>query len=335
VSLIFQKKQYHIAMVVLVLGSLAFSTRSTAMTLREVGDQLILSGPVVDGDASKVRQALANNPAIRTVILRNSPGGDVPTGYEIGNLMREKGLRTAVSGYCYSSCSRMFLGGKDRMFTDDYPLLLTHVGFHGHYFVEGPGRGKLDVQLVVRRGLKKWIIQHSDGRADPDLVERWINIPVNIGMIHFFHPQLAQERKTATFFCERGPAPGTGVLGCEAIAKNALDLGIATSLEMIKSNDQAQLRASFPKIPPKTGYARIDEIDKVPLTSERGLTEYKRYLQATPPKAFAVAPDTSIWAWQSGGLDVTKRALERCAERAGTPCLLYAVDNDVVWQPAP
>ena len=29
-------------------------------------------------------------------------------------------MRTAVSGYCYSSCSRMFLGGSARYFTDDY-----------------------------------------------------------------------------------------------------------------------------------------------------------------------------------------------------------------------
>ena len=317
------------------LAALAFSTPLIAMTLNEVGDQLILSGPVVVGDAWKVRRALAGNPAIRKVILRNSPGGDVATGYEIGDLIREKGLRTAVSGYCFSSCSRMFLGGKERVFTDDYPLVLTHVGFHGHYYIQGPQKGQLNVQLVVRRGLKNWIIQHSDGKADPDLVERWINIPVDIGMIHFFHPRLAQERNAATFFCERGPATGAVVLSCEPIAKNAFDLGIATSLEMIKSNDQADLRASFPKIPPKTGYARIDEIDKVPLTSEQGLAEYKRYLQATPPKAFAIAPDKSAWAWQSSVLEAINRALDRCAERAGKPCLLYATDNDIVWQPSP
>ena len=109
----------------LALATLAVSTPLIGMTLSEMGDQLILTGPVVAGDAGKVRRALAGNPAIRTVILRNSLGGDVPTGYEIGDLMREKGLRTAVSGYCYSSCSRMFLGGKERVFTDDYPLLMT------------------------------------------------------------------------------------------------------------------------------------------------------------------------------------------------------------------
>ncbi len=275
------------------------------------------------------------NPVIKTVILRNSNGGDVSTGYEVGDLIREEGLKTAISGYCFSSCSRMFLGGKERVFTDDYPMILTHVGFHGHYYSQGSQKGQLFAGLVARRGLKGWVIRHSDGKADPDLVERWINIPVGAGMIHFFHPRLAQERKVSTFLCERGPARGEGIFNCEPISKNALDLGIITSLEMIQSNDQAGLRASFPKIPPRTGYARIDEIDKVPLILEQGLAEYQRYLQAMPPKAFAIGPDKSAWAWRSGGLEAINRALDRCGERARKPCSFYAVDNDVVWQPAP
>jgi hypothetical protein len=27
----------------------------------------------------------------------------------------------------------MFLGGRTRSFTDDYPAEYTHIGFHGHY----------------------------------------------------------------------------------------------------------------------------------------------------------------------------------------------------------
>jgi hypothetical protein len=85
-------------------------TESLAMELKVVGNQLILSGRVVGDEPGKVREALANSPEIDTVILRNSPGGDAPAGYRTGELLRERGLRTAVSGYCYSSCSRMFLG---------------------------------------------------------------------------------------------------------------------------------------------------------------------------------------------------------------------------------
>jgi hypothetical protein len=307
----------------------------SAMEIKLVGTQMILSGPLIPGDAKKVGKVIEENPNITEVICRNSPGGDVPTGYAIGNLMREKGLRTAVSGYCFSGCSRIFLGGKERVFTDDYPIRFTHVGFHGHYYTQGQQTGQLHASLVAQWGLKKWIINHSDGKADPELVERWINIPVAVGMIHFFHPQIARELKAATFFCEHGPARGAGVFKCEPIAKNAFNLGVLTSLEMIRSNDQSELRAAMSPIPPATNFARIDEIDKVPISSPKGLAEYQRFLQSDPPRAFAIAPDRAAWAWNAGGLGAAKQALSRCAERAGKPCLLYAVDYEVVWQSSP
>jgi hypothetical protein len=113
----------------------ASSTPLSAMSLKQVGDQLFLSGPVEVSDEVKVQDALAENPAIRSVILRNSPGGSMRTAYAIGDMIRSKRLRTAVSGYCNSGCSRLFLAGTERLFTDDYPPHLTRVGFHGHYYL--------------------------------------------------------------------------------------------------------------------------------------------------------------------------------------------------------
>ena len=178
----------------------AASPVARGMTVAVVGDQLILSGAVVDGDRVMVEDRLAQSPLVTTVILRNSPGGAIDPGYRLGEEFRARGLRTAVSGFCYSSCSRMFLGGKTRVFTDDEPPDATHVGFHGHY----DGSGHLLAGLVAQLGLKDWIIRYSDGKADPALVARWINIPVNRGMIHFFHPGLVRHNGVATFMCQ-GP----------------------------------------------------------------------------------------------------------------------------------
>lgn len=206
------------------------------MDAKVVGDQLILSGPVVKGDHDKIRSALGTSPQITTVILRNSPGGDAPTGYRTGELMREKGLRTAVSGYCYSSCSRMFLGGRVRLFTDDFPMERTNVGFHGHYDQEG----KLLPSLVSKYGLHDWIIRYSDGKADPALVERWINIPDSAGMIHFFHPRAVRHDGVSTFMCQGPTPPGLTWFNCEPIPKTALDLGVITTLDIIRSNDMVR-----------------------------------------------------------------------------------------------
>ena len=208
-------------------------TRALAMELKIVGNQLILSGPVIGDEPGKGREALASSPGIETVILRNSGGGNAPAGYQVGQLLRERGVRTAVSGYCYSSCSRMFLGGSARYFTDDYLPETNNVGFHGHY----DRMGRLNANLVRQYGLRDWIIKYSDGKADPALVERWINIPSSRGMIHFFHPGLVKRAGASTFMCQGDESAGS-VFACEPIDKTALDLGIVTSLAIVHSADR-------------------------------------------------------------------------------------------------
>jgi len=226
------------ALVLLVTLTLS-PTVPVAMDLKVVGNQLIPSGRVVGDEPGKVTEALAELPEIDTVILRNSPGGNAPAGYQVGQLLRERGLRTAVSGHCYSSCSRMFLGGRTRYYTDDYPPEDTNVGFHGHYYANG----RLNADLVLRYGLRDWIIRYSDGKADPQLVERWINIPYSRGMIHFFHPGLLQRAGASTFICQ-GDEPAGLVFTCESIGRTALDLGVVTSLDLVHSADQPEIRAS-------------------------------------------------------------------------------------------
>jgi hypothetical protein len=220
-----------LAAILLVITS-AFPMRPLAMELKIVGNQIILSGPVVGDESGKIRKALANTPGIDTAILRNSPGGNAPARYQVGEVFREYGLRTAVSGYCYSSSSRMFLGGSTRYFTDDYLPENNNVGFHGHY----DRTGHLNADLVRKYGLRDWIIKYSDGKADPLLVERWINIPYSRGMIHFFHPGLVKRAGVSTFISQGDESPPT-IFDCEPVAKTALDLGIITSLDTVHSAD--------------------------------------------------------------------------------------------------
>jgi hypothetical protein len=97
--------------------------------------------------------------------------------------------------------------------------------------------GRLNADLVRRYGLRDWIIKYSDGKADPVLVERWINIPYSRGMIHFFHPGLVKRAGASTFFCQEDQSPRS-VFDCEPITKTALDLGIVTSLDLVHSADR-------------------------------------------------------------------------------------------------
>ena len=219
---------------VLWLASLAFMhTTSPAMEAKVVNDTMILSGPVVHGDIQRFNEALAANPGIGTVVLRNSWGGHVESGYRIGELIRKRGLSTVVSGHCVSSCSRMFLGGKERRFSNDYSLERTFVGFHGHY----DAKGQLNRALVERFGLVEWIIKYSDGKADRDLVQRWINIELNTGMVAFMHPQTRTFfRSEKTFYCVGREQ--SRPLGCSTLAVTALDMGVVTDLALSRSPDQ-------------------------------------------------------------------------------------------------
>ncbi len=84
-----------------------------AMGFERVEGTLILSGPVVDGDLARLRDALANK-GLRQVLLHNSPGGDAWTGLRLGREIRQAGLNTLLSGQCASACGLMFLGGVER-----------------------------------------------------------------------------------------------------------------------------------------------------------------------------------------------------------------------------
>lgn len=87
--------------------------------------------------------------------------------------------------------------------------------------------------------------------------------------------------------------------------------------------------------PPASGYARVDEADRVPLRSERAREGYARWLAADAPKAFALHPGTGAWASAWGGERPNARALANCARHTGgQPCKLYAVDDTVVWTTA-
>ena len=74
-------------------------------------------------------------------------------------------------------------------------------------------------------------------------------------------------------------------------------------------------------------------MNKLPLDAAAGQEQYQLYLQAPLPRAFAVAPSRKHWAWNSGSTgDVIEQAMKRCEERARQPCVLYSVDDNVVYK---
>ena len=115
----------------LISAILAFCLASGASAMRvEVhGNVIFATGPVED-DLVKFQEAFAK-PGVDTVAFVNSPGGDLWTGLIIGRLIAAKGLKTVTAGSCISACSIMFMGGKERSFSDAFRPAQTFVGIHG------------------------------------------------------------------------------------------------------------------------------------------------------------------------------------------------------------
>jgi len=84
--------------------------------------------------------------------------------------------------------------------------------------------------------------------------------------------------------------------------------------------------------PPASGFAAIGDASKLPLVKQDVKeTGYVRFLALDLPRALAIGPKGE-WAFFSGE-NVIARTLDRCAQTAKTACKLYAVDDNVVWQP--
>jgi hypothetical protein len=216
-----------------------------AMDIRTCEDQVILSGRVEGNEYRRLEDVLAQNPNIKTAVLRNSPGGDAATGYRVGELLREKGIATYVSGFCRSSCSRLFLGGKERYFTDDYAAGMTHVGFHSNYRPDG------QVVAGAPSQLKGFVAKYSDGKADEQLVDRWVNLQDRRGFAYFFHPQALKRQDGVSILLCQGSEPGNQRWRqCEKISRHdALSMGIVTSVEIKRSCDAAGLQAEPAAVP--------------------------------------------------------------------------------------
>jgi dienelactone hydrolase len=90
-------------------------------------------------------------------------------------------------------------------------------------------------------------------------------------------------------------------------------------------------QAALPSMPESSGFARIDQVDRVPVSVNQRQDLYGRFLASSSPRAFAIGP--SGQAGYAAGDWAVGRALGFCQARTGVTCRLYAVDDQVVWTP--
>ena len=91
---------------------------------------------------------------------------------------------------------------------------------------------------------------------------------------------------------------------------------------------------------PAQDYARIDELDKLPFATERMRERYRYFLTRPLPRAFVIS-EGGDWRLASGAQSSdprspgppAERALRECEKARTGRCIVYAVDDRVVWRP--
>jgi dienelactone hydrolase len=94
---------------------------------------------------------------------------------------------------------------------------------------------------------------------------------------------------------------------------------------------QYSLAGKTPK-PAPTQWADLKAIDQIPHLREGGRKGYGTFLEKPLPRAFALSA-SGAWGWAYGGDDPLASAMSNCQKNSKSPCLLYAVDEYVVWKP--
>jgi hypothetical protein len=280
-----------------------------AMDLRVQDNTVYMSGPVVGHECADLKKILDTR-WIRWVVLSNSNGGDANTGYCVGELIRARGVNTSINGNCVSSCSRMWLGGVERIL--DSPG--SFVGLHGHY----DASGNLLPDSPAR--LRAWIPRFAS--VDVSLMEKWIVLPRNVMVMRFYNDRA--ETCNGRSGCE--PLPGKTARTAGLLPDKAAEAGTSKP-----ASRHDLLKPNFPR----SGFASVEDWKKLPIP-ESYLPNYFTYLNSASPKALAISLEKQTGAWNASkdpGVDLMETALRRCKERAGSDCVLYAVDDDVVFKP--
>lgn len=79
--------------------------------------------------------------------------------------------------------------------------------------------------------------------------------------------------------------------------------------------------------------ASLNDVDAVPHLDKAGRAGYRDFIAFDKHKAFAIAPG-GAWSWNGGESSVEtakRKALYACQDQTGQTCVLYAVDDRVVF----
>ena len=228
-------KKYTAAfMAALVSLVLNWPSALQAMTVEVHGNQVFATGRV-DDDLRKFEEALAK-PGVDTVVFVNSPGGDLWTGLRVGRLIADKGVKTVIAGSCVSACSIMFMGGRQRQFSDAMRPNLTFIGIHGAH-----NKDTKSINPSVQPQIFAFYKQHIGEKFNTTVMNQALYDMDDAGsLLRVFDP--VRSIKTLPYHCKSSQTPRDKCSKFEAT--DAVSLGIVTTPELLQVNLPANFKAS-------------------------------------------------------------------------------------------
>lgn len=181
----------------------AASPASWAMEFNLVDSTLVMSGPVVGDDLARLKDQLA----------------------------------TAVSGKCESACGLIFLGGKERSFSDGKSLNVTMVGLHGAHHTETK-----QAMPVMSARIAHFIRNMTDARFPGDLLDRTVYPKDPSDFMYTFHPLRFRDKSVprGVMECKKQP---DGKFKCTMVdGLDGFAIGVITKPEItVLDNDVKEL----------------------------------------------------------------------------------------------
>ena len=194
-----------------------------AMTLEIQGDTVFASGPVTD-DLPRFEAAFVQN-TVQTVVFVNSPGGDLWTGLQVARLIARKGYNTVIAGHCVSACAIMFMGGRERRFSDALRPNLTYIGIHGPHQT-----ATKKVDFSVQPQIFAFFKQHIGERFNAEVIRMALyDMDDASAMLRVFDP--VRNAQTAPYHCRSGQLPRDRCTTLQGM--DALRLGLITHTDLV------------------------------------------------------------------------------------------------------
>lgn len=208
----------------LALVCFASSPAVGAMTVQVQGNKVFASGPVGD-DLRQFEEAFAKG-GIDTVVFVNSPGGDLWNGLRVGRLIADKGYNTVAAGSCVSACSIMFMGGKERRFSDAFRPNLTMIGIHGAH-----SRDTKRIDPVVQPQIFAFYKQNMGDKFNASVINQALYDMQDAGsLLRVFDP--IRSAKTLPYHCVSSQTPRNQCTTHSG--QDANSLGIITHTDLVK-----------------------------------------------------------------------------------------------------